>query len=171
MLLIKAVSKALVPSYYTVSVACPRLFSYTYLLLAEIDQYMDFWNLIVYNYTGPWSNISSDLANLFLSSDLLASMPFDTESIIYYYTLQGIVASKITLGIPLYSRYFHSTASLDHPLGHPFSGTSTYDFKDLSSGGTSVVYDSLTASSYSYDTASGELVSYDIVEVVRQKAV
>ena len=74
------------------------------------------------------------------------------------------------LGIPLYGQYFHSTAGLDHPLGYPFGSTGTYDFKDLSSRGTSMVYDSLTASSYSYDAASRELVSYNTVEVARQKA-
>jgi chitinase len=59
-LLVKEVSETLLPSNYTVSVACPRLFSYTYLLLAEMDQYVDFWNVMAYDYARAWSNITRD---------------------------------------------------------------------------------------------------------------
>lgn len=166
-LLLKTVSEALVPNNYTISVACPGPFGYTYLLPAEMDQYVDIWNLMAYDYSGNWSNTTADQANLFRSSAQPESTPFDTESIINYYTSQGISLTKIILGMPLYGRYFNGTGG----LGRNFSGTGTYSVKDLPlQGTTEVVYDCNAGSSYSYNTAQRQLVSYDNVDVARQKA-
>lgn len=85
LLLVKAVREALdtygnlIPYNFTLTVAGPAPFGYQYMYLAEIGQYVDFWNLMAYDYTTPWSNITSDQANLFYSSDNPASTLFDTE--------------------------------------------------------------------------------------------
>ena len=69
--------------------------------------------------------------------------------------------------MPLYGRYFNSTGG----LGETFSGARTYSEKDLPLvGATVVVYDCNTGSSYSYDAVQRQLVSYDNVDVAKQKA-
>lgn len=165
-LLLKEVRQTLSPSNYTVSVAAPGPFGYTYLLLAEMDQYVDMWNLMAYDYVGNWSNLTGDLANLFSSTDHPASTPFSTDSIVKYYTSQGIPPTKIVLGMPLYGRYFNRTRG----LGQPFSGSGTYSTKDLPLPGSTVYYDCQTGSSYSYNTAMEQLISYDNLAVAKQKA-
>jgi chitinase len=85
-LLLKEVRQVFLPNNYTLSIACPGPFGYTYLLPAEMDEYVDIWNLMAYDYAGSWSNVTGDQANLFRSTDVPASMPFDIESVIEYYT-------------------------------------------------------------------------------------
>ena len=158
------------PYNFTLTVACPARFGYEYLRLADMDPYIDFWNLMAYDYTGPWTNLTGDQANLFSSADNPSSTPFNTEAIIGHYTSHNISPAKIVLGMPLYGRSFNSTAGMGQPLGQPFKGSGTYDYNELPFGGANVVYDPLTGSSYSYDAASGEIVSYDTTAVARQKA-
>jgi chitinase len=127
---------------------------------------MNIWNLIAYDYTGSWSNATTDQANLFRSSEHPESTPFDTESVINYYTSQGISPTKIILGMPLYGRYFNSTSG----LGETFSGARTYSVKDLLlEGATVVVYDYNTRSSYSYNVIQRQLVSYNNIDMAKQK--
>jgi chitinase len=95
-----------------------------------------------------------------------ASTPFDTESVINRYTSHGILPTRLVLGMPLYSRYFNDTAG----LGQSFSGSGTYGLKDLPLGAVTVSYDNDSGSSYSYSAAQRQLVSYDNVDVAKQKA-
>jgi chitinase len=140
-LLLKEVRQAFLPNNYTLSVACPGPFGYTYLLPAEMDEYVDIWNLMAYDYAGSWSNVTGDQANLFRSTDVPASTPFDTESVIEYYTSQGVSPTKIVLGMPLYGRYFNDTGG----LGQTFSNAGTYSLRDLPLAGTTEYYDSARA--------------------------
>jgi chitinase len=44
------------PYHFKLTVACPASPSnYEKLYLAEMNHYIDFWNLMAYNYSGPWS--------------------------------------------------------------------------------------------------------------------
>ncbi|KKA23343.1 Endochitinase [Rasamsonia emersonii CBS 393.64] len=61
--------------------------NYQSLHLAEMDQYIDFWNLMAYDY----------------------STPFNTDQAIAFYISNGVDPSKINLGIPLYDRSFLNT--------------------------------------------------------------
>lgn len=165
-LLLKEVRQTLLPNNYTVTVACPGPFGYTHLLPAEIDQHVDFWNLMAYDYSGGWSNVTGDQANLFRSADHPESTPFDTESVINYYASHGVSPNRIVLGMPLYGRYFNGTGG----LGQSFSGSGTYSLKELSLEGAIVYYDCNAGSSYSYSASQEQLISYDNVDVARQKA-
>ncbi|KIM93075.1 hypothetical protein OIDMADRAFT_46392 [Oidiodendron maius Zn] len=151
------------PYHFTLTVACPGPYGYQYLNLSAISQTVDFLNVIVYNYTGPWSKTSGDQANLFLSSSIPASTPFNTEAIISY-ILQSIRLDKITLGIPLYSCAFNNTS---RPR-EQFSGSYTYDFKELPLNRCTETNDNKTGLSYCY--RNRELISYNSILVVHLKA-
>jgi len=137
---------------------------YQILNLSEMDQYLDFWNLMAFDYTGPWSNITGHQANLFYAGN--STTPFDTTTAVDFYTSKGVASSKIVLGMPLYGRSFNQTTG----LGSPFTGSSTYDFAELPIPGATEVYDQDIGASYSWDSARKELVSYDNLESARQKA-
>jgi chitinase len=162
------------PYRFELTVACPAGSSnYMKLHLAEMDQYVDFWNLMAYDYTGSWSTLVGNQANLFHSPINPASTPFDTQSAVTYYTSQGIPARKIVLGMPLYGHSFESTGGLGLSYNGIGPGTwqsGIYDFKDLPLGGATEFYDQITGSSYSYDSTKKELITYDTVVVARQKA-
>ena len=68
------------------------------------------------------------------------------------------------LGLPLYGCAFNNATR----LGEQFSGSRTYDIKDLPIAGCAEANDDAAGSSYCY--GNRELISYDNILVVRQKA-
>jgi chitinase len=182
-LLLQAIREALdaygnsltVPYNFTLTVASPAGPSnYQVMQLANIDQYIDFWNVMAYDYAGSWSAVAADQANLFMSGSNAAATPFNTQTAIDYYISQGIAANKIVLGMPVYGRSFEATEGLGEPFDGVGNGTweaGIYDFKALPLSGAVVLNDNITGSSHSYDATKKELVSYDTVAVAKQKAV
>ena len=162
------------PYHFMLSVTCPAgSDNYKKLHLADMAPYIDFWNLMAFDYAGSWSSITGNQANLFNSTTNPASTPFDTETVVNYYTSHDIPSSQIVLGMPIYGRSFEATDG----LGKPFSGVGigtweagAYDYKALPLSGAVIHYDNFTGSSYSYDTVKRELISYDTTAVARQKA-
>ena len=136
-----------------------------------MDRYIDFWNLMAFDYAGMWSQVTSNQANIFASTSNPASTPYDTETAVSYYISKGIIPSKIVLGMPIYGRSFETTDGLGKTFSGVGSGTweaGVYDFKVLPLSGA--IYDKTTGSSYIYNATSKELISYDTVDVARQKA-
>jgi len=139
-----------------------------------MDQYVDYWNLMAYDYAGSWSTDAGDLANVYPSTSNPASTPFNTEQALKYYINAGIASSKITLGVPLYGRSFADT----NGLGTPFNGvgagmwnqSGVYDYKALPVTGSTEFTDNQSIASWSYDESQKFLVSYDIPEIASMKA-
>jgi len=179
-LLLQAVREALdtyetamsTPYRFELTVAGPTGPSYYQQMhLADMDGFVDFWNIMAYDYAGSWSAVAGNQANLFSSASNPASTPFNTETVISYYISKGILASKIVLGMPLYGRSFEATDGLGEPYNGVGPGTweaGVYDLKALPLIGAT--YDKTTGSSYSYNTTTRELISYDNVDVAKQKA-
>lgn len=159
--------------HFEMTVACPAgPQNFEKLDLKGMDKYLDFWNLMAYDYAGSWDSLAGHQANLYPCRKDSRVTPFSTARALEHYT-RFIDPSKIVVGMPLYGRAFENT----NGVGKPYSGIGegswekgVYDFKALPLPGASEYYDHESGASYSYDPNKKMLVSYDTVGMAREKA-
>jgi chitinase len=144
--------------------------NYNTMKLAEMSQYLDFFNLMAYDYSGSWDTTAGHQANLYAKDP--ASTPFSTDAAVTDYVKAGVPASKIVLGMPIYGRAFEST----NGLGQPFTGVGggswengIWDYKALPKPGATEYTDAAAGATYSYDPTAKELISYDTPAMITTK--
>lgn len=147
--------------------------NYEKMHIKAMDGYLDFWNLMAYDYAGSWDSHAGHQANLRPSNSNPASTPFSTVRAVEYYKSHGVSPSKLVIGMPLYGRAFSST---DGP-GKPFSGTGegsweqgVWDYKALPQKGGREMNDFEIGASWSHDPGKRLMVSYDTKEMAKFKA-
>lgn len=148
-----------VPYLLTIAAPCGSA-NYKTLLLSKMDQYLDFWNLMAYDFAGSWNTVTGHQANLW---NIKGKAP-SADDCIRYYMAQGVPSHKLVLGMPLYGRGFQNT---DGP-GQPYKGTGqgtweagNWDYKFLPLSGAKEVINTKIGASYSYDSGKREFISYD----------
>ncbi|KAI5304837.1 hypothetical protein KEM56_005846 [Ascosphaera pollenicola] len=160
---------------FYLTIACPAGPSnYEKLHLKEMTPYLDFYNLMAYDYAGSWSTVASHQANIYPSSSDPNSTPFSTEAALdYYINTGGVPPEKMILGMPLYGRAFGNT---DGP-GAPYQGSGEggsweagiWDYKVLPQPGAEEHIDKEIGASWSYDPSRRVMVTYDTVASVDEK--
>ncbi|KAK5739825.1 Chitinase 4 [Elasticomyces elasticus] len=80
-----------------------------WLKLREMDRYLDFWNMMAYDFAGSWDQHAGHQANVYPSKSQPGATPFSIDFAVRYYIEHGVAANKIVLGMPLYGRAFQAT--------------------------------------------------------------
>ena len=94
-------------SRFELTVACPAgPQNYQRLDIPGMDQHLDFWNLMAYDFAGSWDQVSAHQANLYPNRDFPACTPFSASAAVEFYTSHGVASDKLVLGVPLYGRAF-----------------------------------------------------------------
>ncbi|KAF9491053.1 glycoside hydrolase family 18 protein [Pleurotus eryngii] len=147
--------------------------NYANLVVPQMDKALSFWNLMAYDYAGSWLSFADNQANLYGGT----RTGVNTDDAVKFFTSHGATASKITMGeysrIPLYGRAFENTAGIGQSYSGIGPGTieaGVYSYKALPLAGATVVENTTDVTSYSYDAAKKELVSYDTPRIVTMKA-
>ncbi|KAK9466681.1 glycoside hydrolase superfamily [Lipomyces arxii] len=142
--------------------------NYSKMLIKDMDHYLDFWNLMAYDFSGAsWSTVAGHQANIYTGQ-------FSADAAVKAYMHAGVPASKLVLGMPLYGREFANTAGLNRA----FQGIGTtgsweagvFDYKALPQPGAVEYVDEDAIAAYSYDSNKHTLVTYDNVTSARMKA-
>ncbi|EEP75357.1 endochitinase 1 [Uncinocarpus reesii 1704] len=166
-------SKAAGPNRkFYLTIACPAGPEKEKLKLEEMTPYLDFYNLMAYDFTGPWSAFAGHQANLFASASMPSATPWNTKDVVEYYRSAKVPANRIILGMPLYGRDFANT----NGPGRPFSGSGPgswqpgiWDYKALPRPDATEKYDKEAGATYSIDEKAKMMVSYDTPDMVMKK--
>lgn len=130
-----------------------------------MDQYLDFWNMMAYDFSGSWDQIANHQANVF-------GGPISANGSIQWYISQGVPRNKIIMGVPLYGRSFMNTGGPRQPFQGVGPGSweqGVYDYRALPLPGSYVMRDEQALSSWTYNYQTKEMVSFDSEEVGRWK--
>ncbi|KJZ70431.1 hypothetical protein HIM_10169 [Hirsutella minnesotensis 3608] len=163
------------PGYkFLLSIAAPT--AKEKLQIADLSQldFLDFINLMTYDFTGSFSTKTGHASNLYPSQSNMNSTPFNIAGAVQEYISSGFPATKISLGIPLYGHAFGQTGGLGQPFTKSQEGSfgeaGFWDYKDLPRDGTGVSYDEEAHASYSHSGSNTELVSFETPRTVKEKA-
>lgn len=161
-----------------------------YLPLQEADRYVDYWNLMSYDFSGAWSAQTAYQSNLYTPANTnkrSTSERGSADKAVRFLTDKSKLASKkIVLGMPAYGRGFKgvevSHKSIENVIGKPFqdvSGSSEGEegislYKQLPLKGGMEFFDHNAVSAYcvklSHNKKQAELIVYDNVDSMIQKA-
>ncbi|EFE35817.1 class V chitinase, putative [Trichophyton benhamiae CBS 112371] len=146
--------------------------NYAVLRMADMDRYLDFWNMMCYDFAGGWDSNAGHQANLYPSVDNPASTTFSIDAALRAYMAGGVHPAKIICGLPLYGRAFEQT---DGP-GKPFQGVGEgswengiWDYHALPKDGAEEYNDENLGASWSYSGSERKMISYDTPLITRKK--
>ncbi|WWC90498.1 uncharacterized protein L201_005434 [Kwoniella dendrophila CBS 6074] len=131
-----------------------------------MDQYLDYWNLMAYDFSGSWTDTALPASNLYSdgrSSDVNAS----GSQCLQHYISSGVDSRKLNLGLPLYGTGFTGTQG----MWTPWTGTEQYNTAELPLSGDTVTYNQTLGGSWSYNPSNGRVVSFDTPTLAVQKAI
>lgn len=173
-----AASQRLPAGTFQLTVACPAgPQNYEKLKIKAMDQYLDFWNLMAYDYSGSWDQCAGHQANVFPCHSCKEATPFSTDAAVKHYMKQGVDSTKLVIGCPLYGRQFVGVEGQGKP-GDRFTGgvgqgsweNGVWDWKALPREGARVHTEKDYIASHSFDPSSRTLVSFDNDEIIEMKA-
>ncbi len=103
--------------------------------VAEIEQYLDFANLMTYDFHGGWDDLTNFNAPLYASpSDPSAeASDLNVDAAVRNYLEAGLTASKLVVGVPFYGRAWSGVGDTNHGLYQPAEGSAVVavDYADI----------------------------------------
>ncbi|OJD10663.1 hypothetical protein ACJ73_09730, partial [Blastomyces percursus] len=134
--------------------------------LVEAHLYVDFINLMTYDFSGPWTPHSGHHAQLHAppaaevpgqrqnAAATNSTCTMSCSSGVAYLLSWGVPANKILLGIPAYGRAFPGAYGIDQ-LYQRGAGEKVFDYRELPLPGTEEVHDDVLGAAYCVDVGGG----------------
>jgi chitinase len=132
--------------------------------LSRAQEYLDYINLMAYDFTGPWTSTAGHHAQLYSGT---SDEPSGSAAVNYIKST-GFPSAKILLGVPVYGRSFLGA----HGPGDTYDGhggeDGTFEYKQLPRPGAEEIVDTERVAAFCVG-ADGGFVTYDNPETVRIK--
>ncbi|KAH8928938.1 carbohydrate-binding module family 5 protein [Atractiella rhizophila] len=151
--------------YQITAAVSPTSTGYQFLNIPQMQDAMDFFNLMAYDYAGSWSNVTDYHANLFGTTPSNLS----THNQLQVYYQLGALKKHIVMGMPLYARTFTETTG----IYRPFNGVGSfpdgaYNYRFLPLSGSTPVVNHTVVGTYSF--AAPTIATYDSLDDAVTKA-
>ncbi len=137
---------------------------------AKIAPLLDWINVMTYDMSGEWSEVTGFNAPLYNSTANPPEGGSDDATINGLLAI-GIPANKLVLGVPFYGRGWTGVGAQNHGLHQPYTGLpagtseqGSYDYWDLAAhyvGQYARFWDGTAQVPWLYDAKSGTMISYD----------
>ncbi|OCF32739.1 hypothetical protein I316_05660 [Kwoniella heveanensis BCC8398] len=142
--------------------------------VAGMDKYLDFWNLMAYDFSGSWTNMTLPASNLYPDTNPINDVGASGSQCVEHYIKEGVNPRKLNLGMPLYGTGFNQSQGMwskwEDIGGGDYDQPGNYDIKHLPLEGSVMFYNKSIGASWSYDNVTGHVVSFDTPTVALQKA-
>lgn len=171
MYLLAALRNVLQAPYYTITSALPAgEWALRNINLAAAATYLDFINLMTYDFSGPWVDRAGHQAQLYSPKHPHSDAArLSCGSAVQYVTVAaGVPPAKVLMGVPAYGRSFLGASA----PGHAYAGTGgdegTFLYVDLPRPGATEHVDQTTGAAYCRG-GDGGFVTYDNPQTVNWK--
>jgi chitinase len=133
--------------------------------LRKAADYLDFINLMAYDFSGPWTHRSGHHSQLYAMNKDEAS----GASGVQYLMSHGFPAKKILLGIPVYGRSFLHASGPGQKYKGNAGDDGAFEYKDLPRRGAKEQVDKRAVAAQCVG-GDGGFVTYDNPDTVKMKA-
>lgn len=142
--------------------------------LPQVEPYLDYINLMSYDYAGNW-NKTPTLNSPLYNSDIF-NIQESVDTGVQRYLTAGVPSQKLILGIPAYGVGWHLTKNNEKPESSLVSSIINHNEENLSyssikknyiDNGASIFWDSNAKASYIID--NNKFITYESVESIKEK--
>ncbi|KAL8666685.1 MAG: hypothetical protein Q9202_001223 [Teloschistes flavicans] len=157
------------PKYLITSALPCGTWALKFIDLGKAASYMDYINLMAYDFAGPWTKLSGFQAQLYAPPKAPADMSISGQSTVQYMISKKVPAKKIVLGIPAYGHSFLGVSLINQTYKGSGGQDGTFEYNQLPRPGTKEQVDRQAVAAYCAG-GDGGLVTYDNQETVKMKA-
>lgn len=170
---------------YLLTIAAPAApATYEHIQMNAIQQYVDWMNLMTYDFHGSWSTTTNFNAPLAPSSsdpstDPIVRTQLNVQAAVQAYRSAGVVASKLVVGVPFYGRGWSGVTPQNDGLYQPFSGlpqgtweAGVFDYHDLAANyvpNYARHWHAESKAPWLFDPSTGVMISYEDAESLGHK--
>lgn len=142
--------------------------------LAKIHPYLDFINIMSYDYQGGWNDSTSHHTNLYASETDPDDYKQSTKTAVKEHLAVGVPSEKLIIGVAFYGRGWHETENKNSGLHQKAFGNSfsiNYrELKDsLNTRNYRRIWDEAAKAPYLWREDTGTFITYDDPESLQQK--
>ncbi|MFA6482362.1 MAG: glycoside hydrolase family 18 protein [Bacteroidales bacterium] len=143
--------------------------------LGEAHKYLDFINIMAYDFYSGLSTVSGHHANLW-KTDIQGAAAISATVAVQRHKNAGVPAAKLVIGVPFYGRYWRGVPDINHGLYQ--QGTTAGQYKVytellntyLNKNTFTRYWDPVAKAPYLYSKDSAMVISYDDPESLGLKA-